>query len=158
MYWTAIFVTTSMVLGQPGTMPREIRHHLDTHLVGEWSLERIWSGQRIQGAYSAQWAKGKQCIVIQSTHRDPEGELHVTELLGWDSKARAVLVHGFTSDGTAYTIRWTGLKPDKWTGTGSGSFDGAEWTSETTIEWKKDSIRYQDVTDGKPFVVTLIRK
>lgn len=85
-------------------------------------------------------------------------KIDVTELLGWDSKSGHVLVHGFTSDGASYTMRWTRLLPNKWTGRGTGSWKGKEWKSKTTMEWKDNFARYEDVTEGKPFVVILKRK
>jgi hypothetical protein len=44
------------------------------------------------------------------------------------------------------------LTKDKWTGRGSSTYEGTQWDSPATLEFKENSLRYEDVTNGKPWV------
>ena len=161
MLSTSLLFVASLVVGQadiPSTMPEEIRAHLEKHLVGEWTFERTWGEEEVKGDYCATWDEGKYCLVTRSTHTEDGKKISATELLGWDSKSGHVLSHGFSSDGASYTMRWTRLRPNKWTGRGAGWWKGKEWKSKATMEWEDDLVRYEDVTEGKPFVAILKRK
>ena len=161
MFSTAFLLATSMVVGQAdeaGGMPTAVRDQLDKHFIGEWSLERTWKGKTVKGDYSAKWVQGRHCVFIESSLVEDGKKKHVTELLGWEAKAGIPVLHAFVSNGDAYTMRWNKVLPEKWTGQGVGASDKRDWKSKITIEWKDDLVRYEDITEGEPWVVILRRK
>ena len=67
-----------------------------------------------------------------------------------DGSKETVHVRGFTSDGYSWTGEWKKLSKGKWEGTASGK--------PATFELKGDSMRYEDSTDGTPWLSEFSRK
>ena len=66
--------------------------------------------------------------------------------------------HGFNDLGETGTSEWDKISADKWTGNGSGIYRGEPWKSPAKLEFKKNWQRYEDSTDGKPWIATFTRK
>ena len=80
-----------------------------------------------------------------------------TVITGWEPDTKTLIEHGFYSNGDNWNTRWK-LGKEKWSGQGTGLYMGKEWKSPTKLELKKDSYRYEDTTEGKPFVIVSKRK
>jgi hypothetical protein len=139
-------------------MPKKFRKHIQDHMIGQWTAELTWGDEKSTGEHRMRWASNRSCVIEQITFTDKDGDANQTNLWGWDSLSEAMVVHGFSSRGDHFTIRFDKLADDKWTGHGKGTFAGKPWESAASIEWSKDSIKYEDTTDGKPFVLVTKRK
>jgi hypothetical protein len=157
----ALLLTVSMVTAQEGkvtTMPAELRTQIEEQMIGQWSFQATWGDKRMNGEVTMRWAGRKTGVVSQGYMNTDGKKINYVVLLAWDGVEGAMVSHGFTSDGETGTTHWTKFSKDKWTGHGSGIYQGVKWKSPTTLEFKKDSSRYEDVTDGKPWVAVYTRK
>ena len=97
-------------------------------------------------------------MLITSAAQDKDGKAEYTELLGWNATLQELVSLTFSSRGEHGFLHWQRLSKDKWTGRGTGRWRGKEWDSPTTAEWKVNEFRYEDISDGKPFVSVFTRK
>ncbi len=81
------------------------------------------------------------------------GLCEVTSQARWDEEKNAVVYHGVVSRGDYWTVVYDKHSKDTWTGSGVGRWDGQVWQSNTRIDWKDDSFRYEDITQGEKFVI-----
>ena len=139
-------------------MPPDLRKQIDDHLIGVWTWEATWGDKTFKGETTTRWTRGKTAVLMQGYSVVDGKRTTDVHLLGWDGVNQALIGRGFTSDGDTGTVRWTEYSKGKWTGQGSGIYMGKPWESQTTLELMKDQTRYQDVTDGKPYVATYTRK
>jgi hypothetical protein len=157
----ALLLTVSMVTAQEGkvtTMPAELRTQIEEQMIGEYAYQVTWDDKKMNGEETIRFVGRKTGVLIQG-HMIADGKrVNYVLLLAWDGVEGAMVGHSFTSDGETGTTHWTKFSKDKWTGNGSGIYQGKRWESPTTLEFKKDSIRYEDVTDGKPWVGVYTRK
>jgi len=152
----AVVLGTTKVNGQG--MPKEVRNQIRDHLIGQWTSQGTWGNEKSQGEHKIRWSSKRSCVIEQMTVSDKDGEVKQTNLWGWDPATKSMMIYGFSSRGDHFVIQFNDLANDKWTGHGKGTFQGKEWKSPASIEWSKDSIKYEDTTDGKPFVLLSKRK
>lgn len=160
MFSTAILLAASMVGGEThGGMPEELRQHIDKHVIGEWTTQTAWGDKVAIGERRSHWASGGKCVITEATDTDFTGEKsHVASVLGWDAGTRCLVEYSVTSKGEHWQNRWTGFSSGKWTGQGSGFFNGKEWNTPAEIQWTEQGARYEDTTEGRPFVIVYKRK
>lgn len=160
MLSTALLLTASIVVGQAdGGMPQRLRQHIEKHVIGEWSTQTTWGDHVVSGESRSRWAHGGKCVISEATGLDFAGvKVHTTTISGWDAEAKCLVEHSLTSKGEHWSLRWTGLSGDEWAGQGSGIYNGKEWSSPAKMQWKEDEARYEDTTEGKPFVIVSKRK
>ncbi len=140
------------------TMPADLRRQIDERMIGECTYEATWGDKKITGEEMTRWAGGKTGVVIQGHSTLGGKKSNYVVLMGWDAAENAFVSHGFNSEGETWTSRWTKFSGDKWEGKGEGIYQGKRWESPATLEFEKDSTRYEDVTDGKPWVAIYTRK
>lgn len=136
-------------------LPSEIRKLFEEQFEGEWDSVTTWGNQRLQGHNSVSWNVGGMSLSGKGTMTDASGVAHVTELVGWDATSNSIVFQGFDSQGNSWTIRYpkpAGGNITEWTGVGSGTYAGKKWESPTKLTFSKDGFRYEDTTDGKPFI------
>jgi hypothetical protein len=141
-------------------MPQEVRKHIDDHIIGEWITETTWGETVTHGENRARWADGGQTVISQWSGESivGDGNAYVTSVMGWDAARKMIVEYSVASNGEHWTYEWNGLQDAEWTGRGFGTFNGKEWSSTATVKWTADGSRYEDVTEGKPFVLTTRRK
>jgi hypothetical protein len=158
-------ITTFTVAAEPDdatqevtTMPSTLRAQIDRHLIGEWTWKATWGERALKGELMIRWTDGNTGVLMEGfSVADGEKTMEVN-LLGWDGTRNALVGRGFGTDGGTGRTRWTEFTDTKWTGRGSGNYKGKPWKSDTTFEFMKDRMRYEDVTHGEPFVVVYSRK
>lgn len=160
MFSTAILLAACMTVGQTdGGMPKEIRQHIDEHMVGEWRTQTTWGDKTVEGRIRSRWANGNKAVISEAFGLGFDGEdVYVTTVLGWDANAKCLVEYNVTSEGEHWNYHWTNLSSDEWSGQGSGVFNGKDWSSPAKIQWAADGARYEDVTEGKPFVIVTKRR
>jgi hypothetical protein len=98
-------------------------------------------------------------VITETTGLDFDGtKVHATTIVGWDADKKCPVEYTVSSKGEHWSFRWTRVSANEWAGQGSGIFNGKEWTSSAKIQWKEDESRYEDTTEGKPFVIVSKRK
>ncbi|MGE3779437.1 MAG: hypothetical protein AB7F89_19775, partial [Pirellulaceae bacterium] len=156
------FSITLLLVGTAhAEMPAEIRKLFDEHVVGDWTTETSFDGQRIVGESSISWNAGGASVTGRGTATDAKGVIHITDLLGWDESSSNLIAQGFDSRGNSWTTRWkqaTAGNTKEWVGVGTGTYDGQKWDSPTKIRYYQDGLHYEDTTDGKPFIFVAKRK
>lgn len=161
MLSSAVFVlAASMMVGQTSTgMPDELRRQIDEHLIGKWTSTTTWGDTVTTGESRSTWADGGQSVITEAVGTDIEGDIsYVTTVLGWDASKKCLVNLSTTSKGEYWGYRWTDLKKNEWNGHGKGVYQNKEWSSEAKLQFTEDGNRYEDVTEGKPFVVVSKRK
>lgn len=136
-------------------LPAEVRKLFDEQFAGEWDSVTTWGDQRIQGHSSISWNVGGMSLTAKGTMTDASGVAHITELMGWDATSNSIVFQGFDSQGNSWTIRYS--KPSAGStleliGQGSGTYAGKKWESPIKLTFSSSGFRYEDTTDGKPFV------
>lgn len=142
-----MFVTTNL-LAQ--TMPDKIKQHFEKMVIGDWQDVTYFDGKEVAGRFSWRWSKSGKTAIC-----DWIGDGYTTtQVAHWDPEAEAVVIHGTTDRGDFWVVRYDELTDSQWTGQGSGVWDGKKWESKTKMQWiDEGSHVYEDVTEGKPFVV-----
>jgi hypothetical protein len=143
---------------QPTTMPVELRRQIDERLIGQWTYEVTWGEKEFTGEETTRWIGRKNGILIQGNIMVDGSRINYAMMQGWDGSVNALVGRGFTSDGESSTGCWTDFSEEKWTGHGEGIYQGKRWKSPSQLEFLKDSLRYEDVTQGKPWVAVYKRK
>jgi hypothetical protein len=161
MLSSAVFVlAASMAVGQTNSsMPKDVRQQIDRHLIGEWTSQTTWGDQSASGEHRSAWTDGGQCVITEQVGSDFDGStVHATTVLGWDAAKKCLVDFTITSKGEHWGYRWTDLKQDGWAGEGTGVYQNNEWSAPATLRFGEDGNRYEDVTEGKPFVIVWKRK
>ena len=154
----SLSVVTAPEANVTTAMPAELREHIDQRMIGQKTYQGNWGAKKFKGEESTRWVRRKTGILSQG-HSVMDGKrTDYVELMGWDSGKRALVVRGFNSDGETWTNQWTKFSKDKWTGHGSGVYQGVKWDSPSTLEFRANGSRYEDTTDGKPWVAEYTRK
>lgn len=151
----AALLTVSIANADDG-MPDAVRKSLNDGLIGEWKVEFTRGDVVSKGTYIAKWSAGKHSIRIDLTETVEDGTTRASELMGWDSDAKCLMVYGF-GDKSNWTIQFTDVASRKWKGIWKGFFNGKSDGSSCTMEMRGDSFEYRDTTDGKPLVVKATR-
>ena len=139
-------------------MPKEVKNRIRDHMIGQWTAQATWGDDKSEGEHRIRWSSGRSCVIEQITFSDKDGKAQQTNLWGWDLATKSIMIYGFTSRGDQFVMQFNDLSNDKWTGHGKGTFQGKEWKSPASVELTKDSIKYEDTTEGKPYVLVLKRK
>jgi len=156
-----LVLAASLAAGQAegdAKMPDALRKQIDEQYVGEWVAKATFDGETIPEEWSVQWADGKAWLVIQVTSVNKGKKTVAAGVIGWDAVDRSLVVQMFDTNGDQGTTRWKEFSPTAWKGQGSGSYGGKKWESATTLEFRKDGVRYEDITLGKPWVSVATRK
>ncbi len=159
--WTTLVVSVAVCMGQaeakPG-IPAEVQQAIEKHLIGESAFEGTFGGKKFTGEESWRWASDKSTAIIEGFIEMDGAKLPYTSLAGWETSKKALLVTGFFAGGDIGTTRWTEFSADSWQGRITGTFEGRTYESAAKIEFKPDSVRYEDTTDGKPWISAAKRK
>lgn len=145
---------------KPGVsaMPAELRKQIDDHVIGEWSYAGNWGDQRLNGEERVTWRAGKAGVLyVGHEVIDGKRENYVV-VMGWDGEARKLICHGFLENGETTTTEWTRFSNRKWAGQWMGAYRGVKSGSPATLEFKDNWQRYEDETDGKPWLAVFTRK
>lgn len=151
---TALVLASSMMIGQAASktaMPPEVQQQIDTQLVGHWSFTGTFGDQKFHGTETWRWQNGKTSLIIEGILEIGGERLLSTSLAGWDVNKKALVVTGF-GGGDTWTTHWTEFSPEEWKGRISGVYEGKPYDSPAKIQFLKDSVRYEDTTNGKPWV------
>jgi hypothetical protein len=140
------------------TMPAELREQIDQRMIGQVTYQGTWGAKKFKGEETTQWVRRKTGILIQGYLVTDGKRSNYVILMGWDGGERILVARGFNSEGETWTSQWTKFSKDKWTGHGSGVYQGAKWDSPSTLEFRAGGSRYEDTTDGKPWVAEYTRK
>jgi hypothetical protein len=135
-------------------MPDRIRKAFDQNIIGNWQFTTEFGGQTTKQLVVNKWLPGKTAAL--GINFDVEGDepSAAYSLLGWDQASKAIISHGFGSAGNTWTITYDKVSNTIWEGHGVGTWKGQEWKSPAKIEWSNDGFRYEDITEGKPFIIT----
>ena len=148
----AALVMACLASPAPGQgMPEKIRKQIDQHLIGRWSTQTTFDGKTTSARFIYKWAdaKKKHSLLFSETAEDYTG----TQIGFWDAKTKHFVFQAQTSRGDHFVTIFDKFEDDKWTGHGSGIFDGKVWDSDATLSWPdENSLHYEDLTDGKPWV------
>ena len=142
---TALFLFVSSLSAQePASIPASVQKHMAS-MVGSWTFKGKAGDGKFSGEETIRLSSNKTALIQEGyfAAKRPGGKKeHYVILSGWDGGKKTVLVRGFTSDGITWTGEWKKVKNGKWVGTASGA--------PAKFEVKKDSMRYEDASSGKP--------
>jgi len=148
----AVLVVACLASPAPGQgMPENIRQQIDQHLIGRWSGHVDFDGKTTSQRYTFKWAnaKKKNSLLFSLT---TEGYTE-TKIGFWDAEKKHFVMQSHTSRGDHWVTHYDQFEDDKWSGHGSGIFDEMVWDSDATLSWPDaNSLHYEDLTDGKPWV------
>jgi hypothetical protein len=139
-------------------MPEPVRKQIDKNFIGEWTAVTVYDGVTSKGTYTAQWSQGNHCVIIHEAFSGPDGDVHISGILGWDAQDESILHQGFISGGDCFTIRYGTIAGDKWTGRITGTYEARHYESPAMVEWEGDRFEYRDTMAGKPFVFKAERR
>jgi hypothetical protein len=139
-------------------MPESLRKHIENNFIGKWGTTITYDGETSKGTYTGKWSPGKHCLVINERSSGPQGEVHSSGILGWESQSKSVVHYGFLSDGSHFAIRYSKIDGEKWTGKISGLYQGQTYESPASVDWKGDSFEYRDMMLDKPFIFKAVRR
>lgn len=157
--FSGMMIMAMVVCGQSvAEMPADLRAQIDAQFIGDWTWEVAFGDDKYQGEESFTWAGGK-AWVVQRGYALVDGQKESYEcLIGWRSDEKALVFSAHSANGDYSVTRWTAFSSDGWTGEGSGIYMGKPWKSPAKLDFKGDLVRYEDTTDGKPWVKILRRK
>jgi uncharacterized protein (TIGR02246 family) len=152
----AIFQTALVMacLASPAAgqgMPENIRQQIDQHLIGRWSSQLDFDEKTTSESFTYRWAnaKKKNSLLFSLT---TEGYTQ-TQIGFWDAEKKHFVFQAQTSRGDHFVTVFDKFAEGKWSGHGSGIFDGKVWDSAAALSWPDaNSLHYEDLTDGKPWV------
>ena len=151
LFQTAL-VTACLVSPAPGQgMPENIRQQIDQHLIGRWSSQLDFDGKTTSERFTYRWANArkKNSLLFSLTTEGYTG----TQIGFWDAEKKHFVFQAQTSRGDHFVTVFNKFAEDKWSGHGSGIFDGKVWDSDASLSWPDaNSLHYEDLTDGKPWV------
>lgn len=156
-----IAFAASMVVGQAvdvTKMPPDLAKQIDERMIGDWVLESTHGETPATGEESWNWGTDKSCVVLSGFWILDGKKTTYGGAMGWDGAAKSLVSHYFSTDGDVGTTHWTELGPNKWTGEWEGTYLGQKSKTPAKLEFTKDRKRYEDITNGKPYVAILKRK
>jgi hypothetical protein len=158
---TTILVSVTLCIGQveakPG-MPAPVQQALEKHLMGGLVFEGTFGDKKFTGEESWRWANDKSTAIIEGFIEMDGVKLPYTSVAGWEASTKALLITGFFAGGDTATTRWTEFSTDVWKGRIVGTLEGKAYESAAKMEFKDDSVRYEDTTAGKPWISVGTRK
>ncbi|TWU34844.1 hypothetical protein [Novipirellula artificiosorum] len=90
-----------------GISPETAQKEMES-LVGEWEGTLEYGGASSSAKWNAEWAPGKQCLIIHEEYDNIEGGTNkVTALVGYDRLNRQIVNLGFRTDGGNRTMTFT---------------------------------------------------
>lgn len=154
-----VLLVSPLALAQEGaTFPAKLQKQIDESVIGEWTYEGSWGEKKFSGEDRSRWTARKTAVLSVGFEMANGKRVNYVNLMGWDGEAKKLVHRGFNSNGETWSGEWSVLTKTKWTGKGAGLYDGKKWESAATLEFKKDWQRYEDVTDGKPWIAVSSRK
>ncbi|MEL6105412.1 MAG: hypothetical protein AAFU85_05225 [Planctomycetota bacterium] len=134
----------SPALAQKDSIPTEVKSHLQS-MVGSWTFSGTEGERKFSGAEVIRLTNNGTAL-LQEGYFDlgGGGKEHYVILSGWDGEKETVRVRGFTSEGYTWVGEWKTLKDGTWSGTASGK--------RATFRVAKDSMRYEDASQGTAWV------
>ena len=133
--WLVVGATVFLAAGistaqEQKKVPDEILSELQ-YLVGSWEVSGRAGDAKINGTFSARWAKGKHCLITEDTFVDADQTEAVlgAGVLGWDPVNKRITHGGFSSDNNAYLNWWKVTPSGDWEGQVRGTEDGVESTA-----------------------------
>lgn len=153
-----VFFTCAVNVAVADGLPELLRKQIENNFIGEWDIAITYDGETSKGKATVQWSPGKHCLVVNEKSSEPNGELHVTGILGWEPQSKSLVHFGFLSDGSHFTIRYSKIDGEKWAGKISGLYRGQAYESPASVVWNGDSYEYRDMMLGKPFVYKAVRR
>lgn len=158
---TTLFVSVALCLGQTDTnnvMPDTVRQVLEQQFLGDLTIEGTFGGKPFAGEETWRWASDRSTAIIEGVIVMDGAQLPYTSVAGWEASGQVLVVTGFFSGGDVATTRWSSFSADGWKGRIVGTFEGRPYESSAQIEFKPDSMRYEDTTDGKQWISVAKRK
>ena len=143
-----IFASASFAEG----MPERIQKHLDDHLIGRWKITTRWKNEVQEAKNELKWSPQRNTVIGEWTPVGDDQSGASTQVISWDPQTEEVVFSGFSATSGYYVMRYGELDENKWTGKGTGFWEGKEWESPVSIQWKDNEYRYEDISDGEPFV------
>lgn len=140
------------------TMPAHVQEQIEKHIIGEWTYKGSWGDKRFSGEDRVRWADGKAAVITEGEEDLGGKKNKYVYVMGWDGESQKLVGHGFNDAGETYHFEWTQLSANTWTGNGYGIYRGEPWKSPAKYEFKDNWQRYEDTTDGNPWVAEFTRK
>ncbi len=154
-----VFLVSPLALAQEGAkFPAKLQKQIEEMMIGEWTWEGSWGDKKLSGEDRVRWVARKTGLLSVGFEMSDGQRVEFVSLMGWDAEAKKLVYQTFDSDGGTWSGEWSELTADKWTGKGQGVYKGVRWNSATTLKFNKDGQRYEDVTDGKPWIAEYSRK
>lgn len=144
LFASALICMSSTLAQEATPIPAAVKNHMQS-MVGSWTFSGTEGDRKFSGAEVIRLTNGGTAL-LQEGHFDlgGAGKEHYVILSGWDGDKKLVSVRGFTSNGYTWVGQWKTLKDGTWSGTASGK--------PASFEVKKDTMRYEDAGEGKPWV------
>lgn len=134
-----------------GDMPAKVKQ-IFADRIGHWASTTTWNGTTDRSVLTNTWAMDKRSILCKWTMLQSDGLFDATEIISWDSAKDAVVVHGTSTRGDYWISTYDKQAGNIWSGHATGMWNGKPWESPIKIEWSENGWRYEDTTEGKPFV------
>ncbi len=118
----------------------------------DWQAKEGDFSERGEISYSLA-AKGNVAIGRVTTEN---GDLEL-ETWGWDSASKAMVLTGYSSNGSFWVVRYTDVTAEKMSGTGHGKLpDGRTWEGKQILTKTDDGFKVEaeSVADGKQLITT----
>lgn len=128
-------------------MPDRIRQQIDEHYIGTWDFTLTSAEANVAGVFTARWAPGKHCVLVEDTTKGPNGSVHNSGILAWQPDTQSVVHIGYGSNGDYYEIKYNQFdsEENRWSGTVTGLVNGESGEpSDVSVTWLKDRIEYKD--------------
>ena len=133
-------------------VPDHVKQRLEW-MLGNWESTNTWDGTESHSINTTRRSDDNAGVVIEFTTFDSRGSVDGLESVCWDDTLNAVVYHGVTSRGDYWKVVYDKHAEDEWSGHGTGRWSEGVWDSDTRLEWATDGFRYEDETQGKPFVI-----
>ena len=148
-----VALTLNPMSAESKGMPDDIRNYINNQMIGNWEFTTSFDGKTWTEQHTVRWSPSKNAAIGEGTAVDENGSYTITEMTGWNETSKAVVTHAFSSRGDYWTIRYDKRDGNTWTGHGKGMWGGKVWESSVKQVWSADGFRYEDTTEGKPFIV-----
>ena len=108
--------------------------------VGTWKTKGRVGDTSITGTWSAGWARGDRCLIVQASYDDAvaKQQFAVAEVVGWDAARKQTTHHKLRSNGECYTLRWTPISQTELAGKLIGVERGQIFTTKAKIVKKRE--------------------
>ena len=150
----SLLVFVSCVPASAEGMPDRIRKTFEEHIIGAWEFTTVFDGQTTKQLVVNKWLPGKSAIFGINFDVEGKESSAAYSLEGWDEASKTIVGHGFGSSGGTWSVTYDKVGDKLWEGSGVGTWKGKEWRSPAKIEWTNNGFRYEDTTEGKPFIIT----